>query len=102
MPSFDRNSLNALKELSRINLTEEEENALLDGITKVLRHAEHLQSINTNDVPTTDCVIQDGPAHVYREDIIEENYSRKTFLDNAPDQVGGMVRTPSIIETQGS
>lgn len=98
MSSFDQESLKNLKELSRIDCTEEEEGRLLNGITKVLSHIENLQSIDTETVMPT-VIVTDGTDTPMREDLVSETLDRKTFLDNAPDQVAGMIRTPQVMES---
>ena len=102
MGSFNQDSLKTLKELARIHCSPEEDSLLLEGIQKVLNHAEKLQSIDTEGVSPTDTVLQSEPIDAFREDQVGEILPRKVFLDNAPDQVGGMIRTPQVMETQES
>ena len=58
---------------------------------------EQIEEIDTEGVPVCTTVL---PAlkNVWAEDEPGEHLSRETFLDNAPDQVGGMIKVPSVIQ----
>ena len=97
MADFDKNELHKLEKFSRIKCTPGEEPALLGGITKILDYVKQLDEIDTSDVPVCNFVLQDLQQNVFREDEINNVMTTDTFLSNAPDQVAGMIKVPSIL-----
>lgn len=97
MPNFDKKSLKNLEKFSRIKCTPEEEPALLGGISKILDYIKQLDEIDTKDVPVCNFVLQDLQQNVFREDEIKDVMPTEKFLSNAPDQVAGMIKVPSIL-----
>lgn len=91
--------LKNLAQLSRIHCTPEEETALLADLDKILKHVEQL-----NEVDVADCApcyqVLEGMANVLREDEVTDHLSRETFLNNAPDQLAGMIRVPPILQQE--
>jgi aspartyl-tRNA(Asn)/glutamyl-tRNA(Gln) amidotransferase subunit C len=97
MPNFDKNALHTLEKFSRIKCTPKEEPALIEGIRKILDYVKQLDEINTDNVPVCNFVLQDLQQNVLREDEIKDIMPTDTFLSNAPDQVAGMIKVPSIL-----
>lgn len=87
-----------LARLSRIECSEEEQEALLADLKKIVAYVEGLQSVDTDAVRPCDHVIA-SMVNVTRPDEVGQTLDRKTFLDNAPDHVGGMVRVPPVIRS---
>lgn len=102
MAEVTKSTLENLKNLARLKCSEAEDQTLLEGLSKVLSHIEKLQSIDTEEVEPTDTVFQGETRESYREDTVDNTLDRKTFLDNAPDQVGGMIRTPPVMDNRES
>lgn len=96
---FDRNQLKALQKLARIRLSEEEEEALLTSLTSILAYVEQLNEIDTEGVDPCSHVIENVSAPL-REDEPERLIPRADFLKNAPDNVGGMIKVPSVIKDE--
>jgi aspartyl-tRNA(Asn)/glutamyl-tRNA(Gln) amidotransferase subunit C len=99
MVQFNKEIIKYLTRLCRIKCTEEEEEALLTDLGKILNYAEQLQEIDTQNVIPCNHVLEDM-FNVSREDIIGETMTREMFLENAPSQVGGLIRVPPIIKQQ--
>ena len=95
---FDRKLVERLAQLSRIRCSDEEIDALLGDLQKILNYVESLSAIDTDNVEPCNQVIA-GHANVFREDSIGATLDRKTFLDNSPDHVGGMIRVPPVIRS---
>ena len=97
MVELDRQAIQKLVELSRIQCSDEEQDALLDSLKKILTYVEQLQEVDTEDVPVCNHVIP-GMTSPMREDEVGAVMSREEFLENAPSHIGGMVRVPPVIK----
>lgn len=98
MSDFCEKELKELEKLSRIDLTHEEEQKLVENLKKILDHAEKLQEVDTEGVVSCNYVLQDLQSSVLRTDETGPTLSREEFLSIAPDHVGGMVRVPPVIK----
>lgn len=98
MKEFNKQTLENLETLAKIKLSEEEKTDLLQSIQKVLVYMEQLSSIDTEDVEPCNFVLQSQQNNIFREDEVGELLQREVFLENAPDQIGGMIRVPSVIK----
>lgn len=97
MSKLDKETVQYLSRLSRIECTEEEQNALLNDLKKILDYVEQLQEIDTENVAPC-CHVLEGMANVLREDVVGGVMDRQLFLDNAPSHIGGMIRVPPILK----
>ncbi|MCB1117125.1 MAG: Asp-tRNA(Asn)/Glu-tRNA(Gln) amidotransferase subunit GatC [Chlamydiia bacterium] len=86
-----------LGKLCRINLTDDEKISLCHNLDKILHYMEDLNGIDTDNVEPTHHVLQ-GMEHILAEDDVADLLDTKTFLKNAPDQIGGMVKVPPVIQ----
>lgn len=97
MAELNKETIRNLIQLSRIDCTEEEQQALLKDLQQILAYFEQLQEIDTEDV--LPCLhVLEGIANVTREDLVGETMPREVFLANAPSQIGGMIRVPPVIK----
>lgn len=99
MAQLDKKSIKSLTQLSRIKCTEEEEDALLKDLQKIVTYVEQLAEVDTTDVLPCAHILEDM-SNVFREDAIGECLPREVFLANAPSQVGGLVKVPPVIKQQ--
>ena len=97
MATLDKETIQQLTRLCRIDCTEEEQESLLKDLKKILDYVEQLQQIDTKDVPPCNHVLE-GMANVMREDVVGEVLDREAFLANAPAKIGGMIRIPSFMK----
>lgn len=95
MAELDKKTIENLTKLSRIACTEEEQEAILVDLQKILKYAEQLDEINTDQVPPCNQVLSEMH-NVMREDEVGETLPRKDFLKNTK-QVGGLVQIPPVI-----
>lgn len=98
MAELDKKAIKTLSKLSRIDCSEEEQEALLQDLKKILHYVEQLNEIDTTHVPPCNQVLEDM-ANVMREDVPGTPMPRDIFLANAPSHIGGMVRVPPVIKT---
>lgn len=97
MSDLDKNTIRKLTQLCRIDCTDEEQEALLVDLKKILAYMESLQEIDTENVRPCNHVLKEI-VNVMREDAVGEMLSRDLFLANAPSQIGGMVRIPPVMK----
>ena len=98
MATFDKETIQNLILLSRIECTDEQKEALLNDLKKIIAYFEQLNEINTDDVPACDHVLADI-YNVMREDVVGPSMPRELFLSNAPAHIGGMIKVPTVIKT---
>ena len=98
MSNLTKETIKNLVKLCRIECSEEEQEALLHDLKKILDLFEQLQQIDTEDVAPCNQVIE-GMANVMRDDVVGEVMPREVFLSNAPSQIGGMIRVPPVIKS---
>lgn len=97
MAQLDKETIKTLTQLSRIDCTEEEQEALLKNLKEILQYIELLQEIDTTHVQPCNHVLEDI-ANVTRDDVTGKVMPREDFLANAPSHVGGMIRVPPVIK----
>lgn len=98
MANFDHQTLEHLKKLCRIECTDEENQDILNSLTRVLDYVNQLDEVNTEGVKTCRYVLRGMQRNQMREDEVKDVLPRETFLANAPDQIGGMIRVPPVLK----
>ncbi len=98
MANFDHQTLEHLKKLCRIECSPEENQAILESLSRLLEHMTELDEVNTDDVRTCRYVLRGMSGSPLREDEANDLLPREKFLANAPDQIGGMIRVPPILK----
>lgn len=98
MSDFDHQTLEHLKRLCRIECTEEENQAILKSLGRVVRYVAQLSEIDTENTTPCRYVLRGMVKSQLREDQVADPLSREQFLANAPDQIGGMIRVPPILK----
>jgi aspartyl-tRNA(Asn)/glutamyl-tRNA(Gln) amidotransferase subunit C len=93
---FEKQDLNELKTLCRIALTPEEEEEVLANMKRIVEYVELLEDADVDDLPPTTHILGDLVHNVTRADEVKSILSREAFLQNAPDQIGGMIRIPPV------
>jgi aspartyl-tRNA(Asn)/glutamyl-tRNA(Gln) amidotransferase subunit C len=97
MANLNKETIQQLTRLCRIDCTEEEQESLLQDLKRILDYVEQLQQIDTENVPPCNHVLE-NMSNVMREDVIGEVLNRENFLANAPSHIGGMIRVPPILK----
>ncbi|MFA5250204.1 MAG: Asp-tRNA(Asn)/Glu-tRNA(Gln) amidotransferase subunit GatC [Parachlamydiales bacterium] len=100
MEHFDKQKFEDLEKLCRIKCTPEEETSLLKDIEKILTFIEQLQAVSTDNVESCDFILKGLLSNVFRQDRFAEKDQMPTelFLSNAPEQIAGMVKVPTILK----
>lgn len=97
--TLSKETLKNLAQLSRIRYSEEEEESLLKDLQSILDYIDELQEIDTTGVKACNHALEEI-SNVMRPDIAVETLPRKTFLDNSPSQVSGMIRVPLVFKSK--
>lgn len=97
MATLNKETIKYLTALSRIDCSEAEQENLLNDLRSILEYFEQLKELDTTGVPPCNIVLEDMQ-NVMREDETGETMPRETFLNNAPSQIGGLIRVPTVIK----
>ena len=98
MSHIDKQTIENLILLSRINCSEEEKEHLQKDLERILSYIEQLQEVDTENTPPCNQILEDI-GNVFREDVVGKILPRELFLANAPSQVGGMIKTPPVLKS---
>lgn len=98
MKTLTPDLLKTLTQLSRIHCTAEEEEALLEGLQKILAYIDQLNAVDTEGVEPCTQIIEEEPL-LLRKDEVSERFDRELFLNQAPvPPVNGMICLPPFLE----
>jgi len=88
-----------LGSLARIELSEEEEKTFNQNLEKILGYMHLLDEVDTQG--TLPCThVLETATNVMGEDEVGEHLDHETFLKNAPDSVGGMIKVPPVMQAE--
>jgi len=82
--------------LARLELSEQEENKLIEQLSGILTYVEKLNELATAGVEPTAHVLD--ISNVMRDDLPAGSLTQERALANAPDKAAGHFRVPLIIE----
>ena len=90
------NDLQHVVNLSRIDLTSDEEARIGPQLEEILKYVEQLKELDVDGVePTAHAV---PLTNVMREDVVGESLPQEDALRNAPQKASGLFVVPKIIE----
>ena len=95
---LSKETIHYLARLCRIACTEEQEEALLNDMQKILGYVELLNEIDTEGVDPCNNVSECHTQTPLRRDAVGSTLSRDEFLKNAPQHIGGMIRVPAVLK----
>lgn len=99
MSDLNEEQLRNVCRLSRLKLTDQEVQAFLNDVKKIADYTELLNEVDLSDLQPY-MHAEEVSFGQLRSDEVKEPLSREEFLENAPDQVGGMIRVPPVIKQQ--
>lgn len=94
--NIDKESLQKIAHLSRLEMPESAEKEMMDSLNSVLTWMEELNEINTDNVKPL--IHMSLEVNALREDKVIPNISREQGLKNAPKQDGEYFRVPKVME----
>ena len=98
MKKLNKEILVNLTKLCRIHCSEDELATLLENLESILGYIDQMEEVETEGVPECHYVSESSRGSFMREDEPDQSLDRKTFLDNSPSHVGGMIRVPTVIK----
>ncbi|KAA8786088.1 aspartyl-tRNA(Asn)/glutamyl-tRNA(Gln) amidotransferase subunit C [Paenibacillus sp. 4624] len=94
--SISNNDVQHVAKLARLNLTAEEEQTLTGQLNAILKYAEKLNELDTENIEPTTHVLH--VSNVMREDETKESLSIEQVMHNAPDEEDGQFKVPAVME----
>lgn len=94
--ALTRNEVGRVARLARLSLSEAEQGAFTEQLSRILEHVESLNRLDTSDVPPTYHVV--ALQNVLREDKPQPSLDRAKVLAQAPDADAGCFKVPKITE----
>ncbi len=82
--------------LARLELTEAGKERLTEQLNAILKYAEQLNELNTDEVEPTSHVLP--LRNVLREDEARPSWPQEEALLNAPEEEDGQFRVPAVLE----
>ncbi|MFC4812102.1 MULTISPECIES: Asp-tRNA(Asn)/Glu-tRNA(Gln) amidotransferase subunit GatC [unclassified Paenibacillus] len=82
--------------LARLELSEQEKEQFAGQLNAILKYAEKLNELQTDDVEPTTHVLP--VRNVMREDEVRASVTNETALRNAPDDEDGQFKVPAVLE----
>ncbi|KZE67453.1 MULTISPECIES: Asp-tRNA(Asn)/Glu-tRNA(Gln) amidotransferase subunit GatC [Paenibacillus] len=82
--------------LSRLNLTEAEEETMTGQLNAILHYAEKLNELDTEQVKPTTHVLH--VSNVMRDDEVRESLTHEQVMRNAPEEEDGQFKVPAVLE----
>jgi len=91
---LNKNEIEKIAKLSRLELTEEEKDQYASQLSEVLAYFEKLKEVNTENVKITAQVT--GLENVYRADEIEQCDCQEDLVKQAAETEGDLIKTKSV------
>ncbi|WP_411345237.1 Asp-tRNA(Asn)/Glu-tRNA(Gln) amidotransferase subunit GatC [Paenibacillus sp. WLX1005] len=82
--------------LARLDLSEEEKEMFTAQLSAILKYAEKLNELDTDNVEPTTHVLH--VSNVMRDDEVKESLPIEKVLLNAPDDEDGQFKVPAVLE----
>ncbi|MCX7746749.1 MAG: Asp-tRNA(Asn)/Glu-tRNA(Gln) amidotransferase subunit GatC [Clostridia bacterium] len=82
--------------LARLNLTEGEKEKLTKEMENILSYVDKLNELDTSNVNPTAHVMP--IKNVFREDQVQKSFDRDKILMNAPSKEEGCFKVPKVVE----
>ncbi|MFP4979423.1 Asp-tRNA(Asn)/Glu-tRNA(Gln) amidotransferase subunit GatC [Paenibacillus sp. CN-4] len=90
------NDVQHVAKLARLQLSPEEEAMFTEQMNAILKYAEKLNELDTEQVKPTTHVLQ--VSNVMRDDVVKPSVEQEEALLNAPDSEDGQFKVPAVLE----
>lgn len=94
--SISNNDVQHVARLARLNLTAEEEQLLTGQLNAILKYAEKLNELDTDNIEPTTHVLH--VSNVMREDEVRDSLPIEKVMHNAPEEEDGQFKVPAVME----
>ena len=82
--------------LAQLALTDQEKELFREQLSSILRYAERLQALDTDDIPPTATVLP--LKNIMRDDVVQPSLPLADALTNAPVVENNCFRVPVVLE----
>ncbi|QAY66826.1 Asp-tRNA(Asn)/Glu-tRNA(Gln) amidotransferase subunit GatC [Paenibacillus protaetiae] len=94
--SISMQDVEHVAKLARLELTEEEKETFNGQLNAILKYAEKLNELQTDNIEPTSHVLP--VINVMREDEVRPSLPIDKVLLNAPDDEDGQIKVPAVLE----
>jgi aspartyl-tRNA(Asn)/glutamyl-tRNA(Gln) amidotransferase subunit C len=94
--SITSNDVEHVAKLARLELSDAEKEQFTGQLNAILKYAEKLNGLDTDDVEPTSHVLP--IVNVMRPDVQRESLPVEKVLLNAPDEEDGQFKVPAVLE----
>ena len=94
---IDREQVQKVAHLARLDLTPEEEEKFTSQLSSILEYFEQLSELDTDDVPPTTRAID--ISNITRRDELQPDIERLALLNEAPEREDDFFRVPQILSS---
>ena len=96
MAKLSLEEVEAIAELAKLTLTDEEKAMFQEQLSAILDYAEMLQQVDTTDVPPTASAIP--LKNVMRSDVVRLSLDNEDALFNAPEAEAGSFKVRAVLD----
>jgi aspartyl-tRNA(Asn)/glutamyl-tRNA(Gln) amidotransferase subunit C len=96
MVELSRETVEHMADLAKLVLSDEEIATYQAQLSAILAHFEHLQELDTEEIPPTATVLP--LESVMRGDDVEPTLKQEQALENAPEAEDGCFQVPAVLE----
>jgi len=93
---IDKETIKHIAYLSRLEVKENEMDAISNKIGDILEYVDKLQSVNTENIGITYNTI--NLTNALRDDEVRDSLNRENALQNAPEKEMGCIKVPKVLE----
>lgn len=93
---IDKNTVDKVAHLARIEITEQEGQELMADMTRILDFMDVLNKVNTDKVEPL--IYMTNEVNTLREDVVKHEITHEEALLNAPEQDGKYFLVPKVID----
>lgn len=94
--SIQTKDVEHVAKLARLHLTEAERDMFTEQLNAILKYAEKLNELDTDDIAPTTHVLH--LSNVMREDEVQDSLPQEKVFRNAPDEEDGQFKVPAVLE----
>lgn len=96
---IDKEQIKHVASLAKLEFSDEEFDDFAEKFQETIKMEDMLSSIDTTGVePTTHL---STTKTIFREDNPERSQTREQLMENVPETKDGLIKVPSILETEG-
>ena len=95
MTKISSSDVRKVAHLARLELPDDQIETYTAQLEEILSYIDHLQSIDTQNVPPTTRAVE--VINAMREDLVDVNCAREDILNQAPHREGDFFRVPKIL-----